>query len=370
MIQIAERTIEASQTGSGGVLRRVTLRDVARLAEVNESAASVVLNGAKSNTGVSAETRERITQAAHELGYEPNLNAQRLVKGGLTNIVALLPTLLDVGIHTRQLLLIQNLLVAQGYKVPIHSRSIQSQDEDLTELINSVCQQEPRAIVTGLPYPDISEKLSRYRNRGGIVVRYVTNSFIEIEEHTDAVIFDTADAISQAARHLLELGHRKLGFFNAGNDKWGRAWMRGFGGALAEYGLEVRDDWRFCGGDSRQGLEEGGASLATQWLALPPGDRPTGLCVVNDHAAQTFITGVERAGFQVPRDVSVVGFDDLPIARYNRLPITTMSKPIEEIASNTVEILNGRIEGRFGDALQSRIVRGKLQIRQSTAAPP
>jgi len=224
--------------------------------------------------------------------------------------------------------------------------------------------------VTGLSYDDIFDRLSRYRNNGGIVVRYVTNSFLETEECTDAVIFDTADAIYQAARHLLELGHRKLGFFNAGNDKWGRAWMRGFGSALAEYSLDVRDDWRFCGGDSRQGLEEGGASLAEQWLTLPPNDRPTGLCIVNDHAAVTFVAGVERAGLQVPRDVSVVGFDGLPLARYNRLPITTMAKPIKEIASNTVDLLNGRITGRFDDALQRRIIKGKLQVRESTGPPP
>ncbi len=140
MIQMVEGDAGATQTNSGIRLRRVTLRDVARQAEVNESAASVVLNGAKSNTGVSAETRERIEQAARELGYEPNLNAQRLVKGGFTNTVALLPAFLDAGMQTRQLLLIQNLLVEQGYKVPIHARSTRSHGEDLAELINSVCQ--------------------------------------------------------------------------------------------------------------------------------------------------------------------------------------------------------------------------------------
>lgn len=367
MIQMVEGNGRAS---AGRGVRRVTLRDVARQAGVNESSASVVLNGAKSNTGVAAETRERIAQAARELGYEPNLHAQRLVKGGCPNTIALLPTFLDVGPHTRQLLLIQSLLSEQGFSVPIYARSTHSHGEELTELLNSVCQQEPRAIVTGLFHREASERLGRYRREGGIVVRYNANSFPEIDDFADTVIFDTESAIFQAARHLLELGHRKLGFFNGGTDRWGRAWMQGFGRALAEYGLEVRDDWRFCGGDPWLGLEEGGASLAQQWLALPSNDRPMGLCVINDQAAATFIAGVERAGLQVPRDVSVVGFDDLPIARYNRLPITTVSKPLEEIAQRTIELLGDRLAGRGQDAMRRVLVQGQLRVRESTGPPP
>ncbi len=370
MIQMIDGNAVVTQPNSGVRARRVTLRDVARQADVNESAASVVLNGAKSNTGVSAETRGRIELAARELGYEPNLNAQRLVKGGFTNTVALLPAFLDAGMQTRKLLLIQNLLSQQGYNVPIYARSTQSHGKDLIELINEVCRHEPRAIVTGLSHDDIYNRLKRYRQEGGIVVRYDANSFVNIEEFADAVIFDTEDAIYHSARHLLELGHRKMGFFNAGNYKWVGAWMSGFGRALSEYGLEIRDDWRFYGGDSRVGFEEGGASLAEQWLALPANDRPTGLCVVNDYAAVTFIAGIGRAGFKVPQDVSVVGFDDLPIARHNLLPLTSISKPPEEIAANTVELLNGRMEGRFDDTLQRRIIKGKLQVRESTGPPP
>ncbi len=370
MIQMIEGDVRAHPKNSGSSPRRVTLRDVARRAEVNESSVSVVLNGAKSNTGVSPETRERITLAASELGYEPNVHAQRLVKGGFTNTVALMPMLLDGGTQTRQLLLIQNLLSDQGFNVPVYARGTQGSREYVNELINSVCRQEPRAIVTGLPRTDIIEPLSRYLKRGGIVVRYAANSFLDSEEFSDAVIFDTDDAIYQSARHLLELGHRKLGFFNGGKDKWSRAWMLGFGRALAEYDLEVRDDWRFCGGDPYFGLEEGGASLAQQWLALSPQSRPTGLCIINDHAAAAFIAGIERAGLQVPRDVSVVGFDDLPIALYNRLPITTVSKSLEDIASIVIELLNGRLAGSFEDVPQKRIVKGKLQVRASTGPPP
>ena len=278
--------------------------------------------------------------------------------------------LLDVGTQTRQLLLIQNLLAERGFDVSVHARGTHSSREYLSELINSMCRQEPRAIVTGLPQADISEQLSRYRKRGGIVVRYTANSVLDSEQFTDTVIFDTEAAIYQAASHLLKLGHRKLGFFNGGKDKWIHAWMRGFGGALSEYGLEVRDDWRFCGGDQYFRLEEGGASLAQQWLALPSNDRPTGLCVINDHAAAAFVAIIERAGFRVPYDVSVVGFDDLPIALYNRLPLTSVSKSLEDIAASAIELLDGRLKASFDEAPQRRIVKGKLQVRESTGAPP
>lgn len=374
MVQLTENDDKVPQPISHVGGRRAALRDVAALAGTNGSAASVVLNGTKSNTGVSEKTRQRIVAAALELGYQPNLHAQSLVKGSCTNMVALLPTFLDAGVHTRQLLLLQNLLAEQGYNVPVYARGSSNRRENLIGLLESVCQQQPRAIITSLYGSDIAEQLGRYRNNGGIVVRYDANSVREAESFGDTTDFDTVtfdadDGIYQAARHLLDLGHRKLGFFNGGERKWERAWMSGFGRALAEHDLKVRDDWRFCGGDPWTALEEGGAILAQQWLALPSHDRPTGLCILNDQAAVTFIAAVERAGLQVPRDVSVVGFDDLPIGRLNRLQLTTISKPLDQIAHNVAELLQGRVEGRFDPAPRYRYIRGELQVRESTASP-
>ncbi len=370
MVQITENNGKMPQARLSNGGRRVALRDVARLAGTNGSAASVVLNGTKSNTGVSEKTRERIIAAAHELGYEPNLHAQRLVKGGCSDMVALLPRFFDPGTHAHQLLQIQNLLAAQGYNVPVHARSSHSDSAELIQLLDNVCQQQPRAIVTGLPHSVIAERLGRYCKNGGIVVRYDANSMIEAEAFGDTVMFDVEDGIYQSARHLLDLGHRKLGIFNGGNYKWESAWISGYSRALAQYGLEVRDDWRFYGGNSSLGVEVGGASLAAQWLALPSDDRPTGLCVINDQAAAAFIAGIERAGLQVPRDVSVVGFDDLPIALYSRLQITTFAKPFHKIALGVVELLRGRVEGRFDESLQCRDVKGELRIRETTGLPP
>lgn len=104
------------------VPRGVTLRDVASRAGANKSSVSVVLNGSRSNTGVSAAMRERILITAREMGYEANPHAQRLARGRCNKTVALFPALLDVGLHTRQLLMIQHLLSEQGYSVPIYAR--------------------------------------------------------------------------------------------------------------------------------------------------------------------------------------------------------------------------------------------------------
>jgi DNA-binding LacI/PurR family transcriptional regulator len=102
---------------------------------------------------------------------------------------------------------------------------------------------------------------------------------------------------------------------------------------------------------------------------MDPAARPTGLCIVNDRAAQAFIVGAEELGLRVPEDVSVVGQDDLPPARFGRVPLTTVTHPVAAIADLMLALLRQRLAGYDGPP-RREVVRGELVARSSTARPP
>jgi DNA-binding LacI/PurR family transcriptional regulator len=105
--------------------------------------------------------------------------------------------------------------------------------------------------------------------------------------------------------------------------------------------------------------------MASYFLSLK--NKPTAVCIVNDYAALAFISEVQRAGVRVPDDVSVVGHDDRPIARYCNVPLTSVSHPVAEIAENVVNVLLDRLNGDCDAPYRTVTVRGGLVIRESSA---
>jgi DNA-binding LacI/PurR family transcriptional regulator len=126
----------------------------------------------------------------------------------------------------------------------------------------------------------------------------------------------------------------------------------------------VREEWLWA----NCCYEEAGARLAEKFLKLK--ERPTAICIINDVTASTFVTQLHRAGVRVPQDVSVVGYDDTPAARYALVPLTTVSHPVEGIARPIIEMLLSRLDGSYNGAPRCVHVKGELIVRESTAAPP
>ncbi len=139
--------------------------------------------------------------------------------------------------------------------------------------------------------------------------------------------------------------------------------LQGFQRALAEFGLPLHDDWVF----HNPIYEKGGAQMARRFLQARK--RPTGLCIVNDYVALSFMVEVMRAGVQVPDDVSIIGHDDQPVAPYCPVPLTSVSQPVDEIVGTVVEMLNERIAGS-AVAPRTVVIQGQLVERQSVSAPP
>jgi LacI family transcriptional regulator len=343
--------------------RAVTIADVAAAAGVTTATVSYAFSGKRF---VAPETRELVLGAARKLGYSPNPHAVRLANGRVEDLIALFTLTLDQGVGTEKLLLVQRALHAAGWRAPIHGYDYHatSAAAEQVALMRDLRIQRPRAIVcaTAGVHADALEELRRFREEGGIVVylRYGD----PVDADADQVIFDDEDNSYRAARHLLELGHRRLGFFKVGLGRHYGPRFDGFLRALREFGVAFREEWHFFGGEiASQG--EGGAVAAGQWLALPEAERPTGVCVVNDQTAQGFIVRVFEAGLSVPEDVSVVGCDDQPPAAYGRVPLTTAAHPVRAMAESVVSLLLERMSG-YGGPPRRVVHRGEIVVRAST----
>ena len=345
---------------SGG--RPATIWDVAQRAGISKSTVSRALAG---EAKVSPSAREAALKAARELGFEPNPNAQRLVRGESNPTIGLFSPDLDLGVGTRKMQAIQHLLGSKGYVVPVHAYGYRESGVLLKpeELLRGLLRDCPRAVVcnTGnAPGEAMQQELLRYRASGGVAVCYDWQPL----DGADSVVFDREDNSYQAVRHLLDLGHREIGFYCARgplSPRW-RGAMRAF----EEAGLTLRPEWSFVPKHYIE-FEEGAIELAAQFLALQ--SRPTAMCIVNDHAAAAFCSEVMRAGVRVPEELSVIGHDDACIARCAPVPLSTVSHPIAPLAGAVVEMLESRLRGDYTGAPRTQILRGELVVRQSTAPP-
>jgi DNA-binding LacI/PurR family transcriptional regulator len=322
--------------------RAPNIQDVADALGMHKSTVSLGLSG-KGN--VSQKTRERIEAMAREMGYEPNPLAQRLAKAAVNNLIGLCAGNLDVGVLTEKILLIQKALTERGLEAPIYTLSAGGEDGAGSRAqMRNLCRQQPRAIICSAQSMNQSafEELERYQLEGGIVVSYD----VPIPVACDQVIFDREDNAYQTARHLIQRGHRDLGLaLSVPRTSGGElntvqnARFIGFNRALEEAGLKVNRDWIF----EEDTYEIGGARLAADFLALK--NRPTGICIVNDYMALAFMSEVLRAGVRIPKDISVIGHDNQPVAAYCPVPLSSATHPAAEIAEKVVELLAARLEG-------------------------
>lgn len=339
----------------------VTLQDVARATGISLATASLAING---KGRVSPETREAVRRAARELGFRADPAARRLATGRQSDTIALFSLFLDLGVFTLKLQRLQAILIENGYTAPMYAYGEMVQDvhPDHVALLENLRRQRPLAIacnINGLGTLAIAE-IERYMDEGGYVVCFDGEPIFDC----DTVTFDRADNTYQAAQHLIELGHRDIGFFNAHQ----RRRLSGFTRALQDGGIEVREEWLFGGSHRQSVYEESGALLAEQFLRLR--HRPTGICIVNDPAAVAFIAQVQQHGVRVPEDVSVVGHDGLSIGKWaSAVPLTTVSQPIDLIAQSVANLLLDRLRHNYEGPARQIVVRGELIRRKSTAPP-
>jgi LacI family transcriptional regulator len=328
--------------------RRKTIHDVAKLAGVSVATVSKVINN---RYGVAAATSVRVQQAIEELGYESSLIARSL-RSHKTNVVGILVA--DLEPFSTELL--------KGA-----SRAIRGSEYELV------------VYSAGGLATDLIGWERRYLSRlGGTLIDgaiLVTPTVIDAPSFVPVVAVDphagrsdipTVDSDNlQGARaatmHLLELGHRRIGFI-AGRPDLESARLReqGYREALADAGVPFDADLIRIGG-----YEAEFSGRAARELLLEP-DRPTAIFAANDVSAIETLQVAMSLAITVPGDLSVVGFDNIPESAMSEPPLTTIHQPIQEMGQRSVELLLRLLKGESPE--QHVTLPTRLVLRHSTAA--
>jgi DNA-binding LacI/PurR family transcriptional regulator len=344
--------VRGASVGPAGSLTRVTdperrvpnMHDVAARAGVSHQTVSRVLNGFE---GMRPETRARVEEAIRELGYRRNLAARTLATRRTRTIGVLVPATADFG-PTRSLLAIERATREAGYRSLVTGTSLEV--DAVRESLGFLLDQAIEALVVIAPYEVVLNEVARL-DAALPVVELQTGDAAP----AGSVTVDQAAGARLAVRHLLDLGHRRiqqitgpLDFLEARVRRDAvDAELRARGIAPAR---ELPGDWTADSGYAR------GAELDPATTAVVCG---------NDQMALGLIHALADLGRAVPRDVSVVGFDDIPEAAHSLPPLTTVHQDFEAVGHLAVESLLGALEGSA--APTSHRVEPRLVERGSTA---
>jgi LacI family transcriptional regulator len=344
----------------------VTIYDVAQNAGVSIKTVSRVLNA---EPNVRPALRERVMAAVQSLGYRPNISARGLAGSRSFLIVAFVDAALTLQ-HWRSERG-NNYLDRMQLGAMVRCRA--NGFHLLVELIDftaSQVEQEVSAVLGALrpdgviltpPSSDDATVLDLLEAASTPYVRLSP----EVDVERGARVFmDDVQASYELTRHLLELGHRRVGFI-AGSPRYGasRARRAGYERAMHEAGIEIAPAW-VTEGDF---TFDSGVRCAQALLRGP--DRPTAVFASNDDMALGVMHAAADTGLVVPRGLSVAGFDDTLSARFSLPPLTTVRQPVASMAGCAADMLIARSRANGAESPTSELVPFEFIVRESTAPP-
>ncbi|WP_068306098.1 LacI family DNA-binding transcriptional regulator [Pararhodobacter sp. CCB-MM2] len=330
---------------------RVTAQDVAKLAGVSQSAVSRVFTPGAS---VSPSTVEKVRAAADTLGYRPDALARAMITGR-SRIIGLVVAYLENMFYPLAIEKLSRALQARGYHVLIFMA--ENASENVSEVVRELIDYRVDGIITASV--SLSNDLTgRLAGQGIPVVNF--NRGQEDPALTD-VTSDNVSGGRRATEHLIAAGHRRIAHITGWQgSSTGRDRAEGFRQAMASAGLEPAG--------VIDGMYDREATIrATRDLFDRP-DRPDALFVGNDHMAFAAMDELRFGlGLSVPDDVSVIGYDDVPMAAWPAYDLTTIRQPVNRMVDATAEAILGLIEGQLEP--RKTFIDGPLVVRGSTRPP-
>lgn len=329
----------------------VTIREVARQAGVSIATVSRVLN---SSGPVGVETRARVTRVASDLRFVPNGAARSLITSRTCTLGALLPDIFGE-FFSEVLRGLDTAAQREGYQL-----LVSSSHHDRSGIVAALRAMRGRVDGLVVMAPDLDARLLRENLPSRLPV-VLLNCLVEGSPYP-ALNIANVEGAGEAVAHLAALGHRRVAFVGGppGNHDAAER-LRGYRlGALA-HGLDAGEGLEAFGDFS----DVSGYHAARALFSGVPGERPTALFAANDAMAIGAIGALREAGLGVPEDVSVVGFDDIPMARYFSPPLTTVRAPLHALGSRGIETL---LTADAGAAPVYAVLPTELVVRASSAA--
>lgn len=330
----------------------ITIAEIARVAGVSISTVSRALSN--SSYPLKDETRGRIIKLAQEMGYQPNLVARSL-QNSRSNLVGIVVDRIQNLFSAATVQGIQDVLLSAGYSVSIaHS----NRDKDLAiEALRSFYSRQVEGVII------INSWLHTYNDP---ILGMQDRPFVFVNRRFENCLQNCVGpgdnfGARLATQHLVDLGHRHIGYINGMQD-WIESQNRlaGYQDVLVKNGLAV-DEGLIRHGD--WGVESG-FMAAQELLALA--ERPTAIFAANDIMAMGAIYAIQGAGLRIPQDIAIVGYDDRDFAAWIRPTLTTIRMPAFEMGEAAARLLLEQIAGEaLEDATQ---VPGTLIIRESCGA--
>ena len=333
----------------------VTIVDVAKLAGVSRSTVSYVLSGARS---ISAETRQRVERAIDELQYRPHAGA-RSIRSGRNGVIAMALPMVHGPHNQVQMPYVWAALTAAqdlGFKM-----LMLTDDDGESAIRDSVVGSQ----VDGVMLMEVQRNDPRVPLLASLGAPAVLVGTPDDKARMPYVDFDTRLAGRLCAEHLLELGHRGVGYLGQSPATFRRdvAYaVHARDGALATLrAARARSTWTACDGQPGDVVR-----AVDQLLAKVKG--LTGLIVYNERALPLVLDRLTGLGLRVPEDVSVVAICPDDEAERLRLPTTCASLPVEDLARTAVRQLAGQVNGQT--AASVTILAPTLKIRETTGPAP
>jgi LacI family transcriptional regulator len=307
----------------------VTIRDVAKAANVSISTISHVINETRY---VSPDTRERVLAAMKQLNYQHNRVASSLRNRKTHTIGVLLPN--SANPYFAEILAgIESACFEQDYHI-IMGNANDDPEREQSYLKVLLSRQVDGILLISTGAFDDSIHLLR-ENKTPVVMVDRSTELTPVDE----IFTDNQGGGYLAAAHLLALGHRRIGCVTGPSFLTpSAARVQGYRDAFAAAGQNLKEEW-IVTGDFQH---EGGYMAAQKLLAL--GDMPTAVFVCNDLMAVGVIAALQEAGLRVPQDVSVIGYDNIPLASYSNPRLTTIAQPARELGYLAVERLLERLD--------------------------
>lgn len=326
----------------------VGIRDVAKYAGVSPSTVSRALSGA---AYVEPEKKAKILRAVSELNYKPNLAARSLKRGGSRLIGLIIPDIMNP-YYPEVVKYMEVCAMEAGYSLILcDALGDAKKEEEYFATLKYL-------FVDGILYIASTENIEHVKPYIGDIPMVIVNRTFDVD--APCINIDNVDASYQAVKYLAGKGHRKIALYINDKDRqYNRERLAGCLKVFEEY--EIRDYGKYMVKDVES---EDDAYVKTLEL-MKAEDRPTAVFMFNDFMAFGVYRGITKSGLQIPDDISVVGFDDIPSVKYLDPPLTTLRHSLADTSEVIFEKLAEQMRSQTCAPASRTYFKGRLIVRES-----
>ena len=332
-----------------------TIKDIARVAGVSVTTVSRALNG---YSDVNEKTRQKIAAVARELNYSPNTLARGLVMQKSKTIGLLVSGISRESVKdnfTFEVLCgVNERASTLGYDLILFNTNTMMQRE---KTYTQLCRERrvDGAIIQGIKKEDPYLK--------EVVESDIPCVLVDIPVHSNSVGYVTTDnalGAKKAVEHLASLGHKHIGMINGHEDAFvSQERLNGYREALKECGLSFRSEWVVSGNFEEKKAEKAVRELINRHKEV------TAIFCASDLMALGALKACKELGLHVPKEMSIVGYDNIVLASYSSPNLTTVGQEVYQIGYEAADLLIEMLEGK--ETNMKRYLDTKLIIRESTA---